>query len=178
MTLGHAHALRLRYVQESLPMSAVTSFPRPALKRQAFVVVVLFALSICLIWVGYRVAAALEGSMPLPSPWQMVLAAAVVTGFILWKASGRPKAEVRTWIKLRILWRRRRWVALFGFPFAIMFFSMGLGVACSAGYWFSEPPDRAAQYSLAFAALFGVAGFFGGFSLHLPGADGHSAAQR
>jgi hypothetical protein len=157
---------------ESPLMPKVTSFPRPALRRQAFAVVVLYAVSLCLIWAAYRSGAALVGSYPFPAPWQMLLAWAFVLGFILWKASRRPKAEVRSWIKLRILWRRRRWLALFGFPCAIMLFSSGLGVICSAGHWFNDPPSRAAQYSLIYAAIFGLAGFYGAFVLHLPGADG------
>lgn len=170
MTIRRRSARGLPYA-ESLLMSKVTSFPRPALRRQAFVVVILYAVSLCLIWATYRFGAALEG-YPFPAPWQMVLSCAFVLGFILWKASRRPGAEIRSWIKLRILWRRRRWVALFGFPCAIMLFSSGLGVICATSHWFNDPPAQAAQTSLIYAIIFGLAGFYGGFALHLPGGDG------
>jgi hypothetical protein len=70
---------------------------------------------------------------------------------------------------LRILWRRHCWVALFGFPFALMLFFIGLGFIYSASHWFSDPPGQAAQYSLAHAAIFGLLGFYSGFALHLQG---------
>jgi hypothetical protein len=140
--------------------------------------VILFALSICLVWVGFRWGMALEGALPFPSPWSMAWSWALVIGLILWKASRRPRDEVRSWLRLRILWRRRRWVALFGFPVAVMVLSTGLGLACSAGHWFDAPPREGAQYILTYAALFGVSGFCGAFALHLPGTDGFGPSQR
>lgn len=159
-------------------MSMVSRFPRPTLKRQTFVAVVLFALAICLIWVAIRLAASLAGDTPPIQPWKVVLVGALLIGFILWRASRRPKEEVRAWIRLRILCRRRRWVALFGFPVAIMLFGIGLGAVCSLSLWFDDPTGRAAQDSLTYMAMGGLLGFFGGFALHLPGADVHASFER
>ena len=151
-------------------MSMVTNFPRLALKRQAFAVVLLFGLSSCLIFTAMHLGGALIDATPFRSPSQIGFCWAVVIGVILWKAYRGSTVEVRSWIMLRILWRRRRWVALFGFPFALMLFCIGLGFVYSASHWFSDPPGQAAQYSLAYAAIFGLLGFYSGFALHLQGA--------
>ena len=151
-------------------MSMITSFPRRALERQAFVAVGLFALAMCLIWTGIALGWALDGDRPFLTPWRIALVGAFVAAYILWRASRRPRAEIRSWTRLRIMWRRRHWVELFGFAVAVMLLGIGLGAFCSLSHWFSDRPDQAAQYSLTYMALAGLLGFFSGFSLHLPGA--------
>ena len=155
--------------RKTLPMSKVTNFPRLALKRQAFVVVLLFGLSSCLIFTAIHLGGALIDATPFRSPLQIGLCWAVVIGVILLKAYRGSTVEFRSWIMLRILWRRQRWVALFGFPFALMLFCIGVSFFFSASHWFSNPPGQAAQYSLAYAAIFGLLGFYSGFALHLQG---------
>ena len=177
MRLGR-RTLGLRYVPEKLPMSMVTRFPRPALKRQALVAVVLFALAICLVWAGISWAWAIEGHRPFPTIWQSVLVGALVLGFMLWKTSRRPRTEVLAWIRLRILFRRRRWVALFGFPIFLMLFGIGLGACCALSLYFDDASGQVAQYASTYMALGGLLGFCGGFALHLPGAGGNEFAGR
>ena len=154
-------------------MPAVTNFPRRILQRQTYLVIAMIAAGICLCWLGFRIA-----GKGFPTPLQFVFACCLVALYILWNSVRHPRPDVRAWIKVRIQWRHRHWVSLFGFPVAIMSFGMLLGLACSVETWFTVPPIVAAKTSLAYAGIAGLLAFFGGFTVYFPSVHGSAVSRR
>lgn len=159
-------------------MKATLSPVRNVLKYQAWIALLLFALATFAAWCSFRSVGAVLGENGSPSPGELLLTLALIGGGFTWQALRQPRQEVRAWLKVRLLWDRGDWVGLFGFSCTLLLFGAGFGVVASCNKWFHLPAAQAVQFTLTFAVVGGLLGFFGGLAIHLPGANGWVEARR
>lgn len=159
-------------------MKATLSPVRDVLKYQAWIALLLFAVATFAVWCSFRRVGAALGENASPSPGELLLTLALIGGGFAWQAFRQPRQEVRAWLKVRLLWDRRDWVGLFGFSCSLLLFGVGLGAVASGSKWFHLPAAQAVQFTLIFAVVGGLLGFFGGLSIHLPGANGWVESRR
>ncbi len=140
---------------------------RSVLRYQAWTALLLFAVVLFAAWATLRLADALSGGKDIPSSGELVLTFLLVIAGLSWNALRRPQAEIRSWVKVRILWTDRNWLGLFGFPLTML----GVGVVLGLILSFVQGNNAWSQ-ALQFAGIGGLLGFCGGFGIFLPGADG------
>jgi hypothetical protein len=144
---------------------------RRILRYQAWIALLLFALVLFAMWASLRLADAAASGRTTPSQGELMLTFTLVVGGLSWNAIRQREAEIRSWVKVRILWQDRNWVGLFGFPLTLLVVGVVFGLTLSA--WQSElVPKNAWSNSLLLALVCGLLGFCGGFGIFLPGADG------
>lgn len=151
---------------------AISIHTRRILRRQAWIALLSFAFVVFANWGALRLVDATASGKSIPSIGEFILTFALVVGGLAWSALRQPQSEIRSWVTLRMLWQKRSWGELFGFPVTMLVAGFVLGCVLSSWYWVELPPALAWQKSWPLVAISGLLGFCGGFAIFLPGTAG------